>query len=163
MDEQDFIALSSNLTLPKTIIELPTKSYDDSLHENSRTRRDLSRVFNGQGNDLNDNKLISLDSITVNGIPSSDIELANKKYVDLYIGGDKLGFNQTLQNYSNSLVKMTHIILPSTKNYNLLILQLSNWEMDLIFYLNGKLFATIKVLLEKQQILYEQRNIYSNK
>ena len=44
-DEQASIILNSTLTSPKTIIELPTKSYVDSLHENSRNRRDLSSVF----------------------------------------------------------------------------------------------------------------------
>ena len=100
MDEQDSIVLSSTLTLPKTKIELPTKSYDDILHENKRKRRDLSTVFKDQGNDLNDNKLLNWNSITVNGIPSSDNELANTKYVDDSIGGDNLGSNRTLEKYS---------------------------------------------------------------
>ena len=39
--KQDSINLNSTLTSPKTIIELPTKSYVDSLHESSRNRRDL--------------------------------------------------------------------------------------------------------------------------
>ena len=33
---------NSTLTSPKTIIEIPTKSYVDSLHEINRNRRDLS-------------------------------------------------------------------------------------------------------------------------
>ena len=41
LNEQDSIFLNSTLTLPNTIIELPTKSYVDSLHESSRNRRDL--------------------------------------------------------------------------------------------------------------------------
>ena len=42
----DSIFLNSSLTSPKTIIELPTKSYVDSLHgENERSRRDLGFVF----------------------------------------------------------------------------------------------------------------------
>ena len=46
LDEQDSIVLNSYLTLPKTIIEIPSKSYVDSLHEINRNRRDLSSVFN---------------------------------------------------------------------------------------------------------------------
>ena len=42
LDEQDSILLDSILIPPNTIIELPTKSYVDSLHgENERSRRDL--------------------------------------------------------------------------------------------------------------------------
>ena len=38
----DSIFLKSSLTSPRTIIEIPTKSYVDSLHgENERSRRDL--------------------------------------------------------------------------------------------------------------------------
>ena len=33
VDEQDTIVLNSTLTSPKTIIELPTKSYVDSLED----------------------------------------------------------------------------------------------------------------------------------
>ena len=77
--EQDSIVLNSNLTSPKTIIELPTKNYVDSLHESSRKRRDLSSVLNDQDNEFDNNKLTNLESITVNRDPSSDNELANKK------------------------------------------------------------------------------------
>ena len=57
-------------------------------------------VKNNQDNDLNDNKLTNLDSITVNRNPASDNEVSNKKYIDDQL--DKniiLRFNQTLQNY----------------------------------------------------------------
>ena len=53
-DEQDSIVPNSTLTSPKTIKELPTKSYVDSLHE-SRNRRDLSSVFNDQDNEIDNN------------------------------------------------------------------------------------------------------------
>ena len=86
LDEQESIVLNSTLTSPKTIIELPTKSYFDSLHESSRNRRDLSSVFNDQDIEFDNSKLTNLDSITVNRDPSSDNELANKKYVDDSIG-----------------------------------------------------------------------------
>ena len=72
--------------------EVITKAYVDQFHlENERSRRDLGIDFynesanlvkNNQDNNLNDNKLINLDSITVNRNPTSDNELANKKYID---------------------------------------------------------------------------------
>ena len=76
LDEQDSIALNSTLTSPKTITELPTRSYVDSLHESSRNRRNLSSVLNDQDNDFHNNKLTELDSVTVNRNPSSDNEVS---------------------------------------------------------------------------------------
>ena len=100
LNEQDSINLNSTSTSPKTIIELPSKNYVDCLHESSRNRRDLSSVFNDQDNELDNNKLTNLDSVTVNRDPSSDNELANKKYIDDSIGeGTIVRFNQTLTNY----------------------------------------------------------------
>ena len=87
-----------------------TKSYVDQFHqENERSRRD-SRInfYNksndlvkcNQDNDLNDNKLTNLNSNTVNRNPSSDNEVANKKYVDNELDKNTIvTFNQTLQNY----------------------------------------------------------------
>ena len=81
-------------------MELPTKSYVDSLHEINRNRRDLSSVFNDQDNEFDNNKLTNLDSVTVNRNPSSENELSTKKNVDDSIGeGTLLRFNQTLQIY----------------------------------------------------------------
>ena len=46
LDEQNSILLNSSLTSPRTILEIPTKSYVDSLHgENERSRRDLGLDF----------------------------------------------------------------------------------------------------------------------
>ena len=78
-----------NLTNIKTITlknqavndnHLNTKSYVDQFHqENERSRRELGIEFhdesidlvkNNQNNDLIDNKLINLDSVTVNRNPS---------------------------------------------------------------------------------------------
>ena len=56
--------------------------YFDSLHENSRNRRDLSSAFNDQDDEFDNYNLTSLDSITVNRDPISDNELASKKYID---------------------------------------------------------------------------------
>ena len=96
----DSIFVNSSITSPRTIIELPTKSYVDSLHEINRDRRDLSSVFNDQDNEFDNNKLTNLDSITVNRNPNLDNELSNKKYVDDSIGeGAILRFSQTLENY----------------------------------------------------------------
>ena len=66
LDEQDSINLNSTLTSPKTIIEIPTKSFVDSVHESSRNRRDLSSVFNDQDNQFDNNKLTDSDTVTVN-------------------------------------------------------------------------------------------------
>ena len=93
------------------MIELPTKSYIDSLHEeNERNRRDLGIDFfdesndlvkNNQDNNFNDNKLTNINSITINNNSTDDNHVSDKKiYID-----DKLDkntivrFNQTLQNY----------------------------------------------------------------
>ena len=96
LDEQDSIVPNSTLTSPKTVIEISTKSYVDRLHEINRNRRDLSSVFNHQGNKPDKNKLASLDSVTIIRNPSSDNEVSNKKYVDDSIGEcTLLRFNQT--------------------------------------------------------------------
>ena len=57
LDEQDSIFHNSTLTSPKTIIELPTKSHVDSLHEINRNRRDLSSVFNDQDNEFHNKRI----------------------------------------------------------------------------------------------------------
>ena len=100
LDEQDSIIPNSTLTSPKTIIEIATKSYADSLHEINRIRRDLFLVFKDQDNEFDNNKLSSLDIVTVNTDPRSDNELSNKKIVDDSIGeGTIVRFSQALQNY----------------------------------------------------------------
>ena len=49
----DSIFLNSSITSPRTIIELPTKSYVDSLHEeNERSRRDLGLDFYDESSNL---------------------------------------------------------------------------------------------------------------
>ena len=75
----DSIFLNSSFTSPRTLIELPTKSNVDSLHEINRDRRDLSSVFNDQDSEFDNNKLTNLDSITVNRNPNLDNEQSNKK------------------------------------------------------------------------------------
>ena len=88
LDEQKCRILNSTLTSPKTIIEIPTKDYIDSLHEeNERSRRDLGLDFyddsshlvkNNQNNDHKDNKLTNICSVSVNRNPTSDNELVKK-------------------------------------------------------------------------------------
>ena len=106
LDNQDSIILNSSLTSLKKIIELPTKAYINSLHEeNERSRRDFydessNLVKNNQDNDFNDKKLTNIDSITINRNPSSDNEVSNKKYIDNELDKNTIvRFNQTLQNY----------------------------------------------------------------
>ena len=92
--------------------------YVNGLHESSRNRRDLSSVFNDQGNDFDDNKVSNLDSNTVNRDPSPDKELSNKKYVDDSIGeGTLLRFNQLYKIISKFLLEMIPIILLNLIKY----------------------------------------------
>ena len=90
--------------------EVITKAHVDQFHqENERSRRDVGLDFynessdlvkNNQDNDLNDNKLTNIDSITVNQNPTSDNELSNKKYIDDELDKNTIiRFNQTLENY----------------------------------------------------------------
>ena len=110
LENQDSIILNFTKTSPVTIIELPTKAYIDSLHEeNERSRRDLGIDFydessdlvkNNQDNDFKDNKLTNINSITINNNPTNDNHVCNKKYIDDRLDKNMIvRFNQTLQNY----------------------------------------------------------------
>ena len=110
LDNQESIILNSTLTEPKTIIEIPTKDYIDSLQEeNERSRRDLGIDFydessdlvkNNQSNDFTDNIILNVRSIQINDDPSNDNHVSNKKYIDDELDKNTiLRFNQTLQNY----------------------------------------------------------------
>ena len=103
-----------------------TKAYVDQFHqENEQSRRDLGINFydesndlvkNNQDNDLNDKKLMNLDSITINRDPSSGNEVANKKYIEDEL--DKITtsrFIQTLQKHPKVSVGIDTYILT---NYN---------------------------------------------
>ena len=148
ISEQDYITLNSNLTSPKTILnlalhnqnlvkrnqntdfqnhslsnissisvnELPTqnshlcnKEYVDSLTENQRSRRDLTFVHNDTDNDMNDTKLLNLDSVVINREPILDEEVANKLYVDNIITDESLCTN-TRNNDMNNL-RLTNVKL----------------------------------------------------
>ena len=57
-------------------------------------------VRNNQDNDLKDNKLTNINSITINNSPTDDNHVSNKKYVDNEPDINTIvRFNQTLQNY----------------------------------------------------------------
>ena len=116
-NNQDIDFINNNLTNKNSITlntqavndnQVITKAYVDQFHQESeQSRRDVGLGFNdessdlvkdNQDNDLNDNKLINIDSITINKNPIS--EVSNKKYVDDSIEeGTILRFNQTLKNY----------------------------------------------------------------
>ena len=121
LDEQDFILfLNSTLTLPNTIIEIPTKSYVDSLHESSRNRRDLSSLFIDQDIEFDNIKLTNLYSVSLYRNPNLDEEFGNKKYPDDELGKNTiLRFNQTLQNYLK--VSVGNDTYNLTKNDKILI------------------------------------------
>ena len=51
---------------------------------------------------------------------------------------------------------MIFIVLLNMKKHKFLIPQLINQEMDFIFYLDGKAFAMIKMLMVKQQTYFVQ-------
>ena len=99
-----------------------TKAYVDEIHnDNERIRRDLRLSFyneevdlvkDNQDNDFNHKKITNINSITANREPTSNNELANKKYFDESIGdGNVLRFNQTLENYLKiSVGDETHIL-----------------------------------------------------
>ena len=90
--------------------EVIKKSYVEQFHqENERSRRDVGLDFydeasylvkNNQDNDLNDNKLTNVNSITINNSPTDHNHVSNKKYIDDELDKNSiLRFNQTLQNY----------------------------------------------------------------
>ena len=102
-----------NITLNKqaeNYNEVITKAYVDQFHQESeRSRRDLGIDFynesndlvkNNQDNNLNDNKLTNINSITINKNPTDDNHVSNKKYIDEQLDKNTIvRFNQTLANY----------------------------------------------------------------
>ena len=85
------------------------KAYVDQFHqENEQSRRDLGIDFYIESNDivknnqdnLNDNKLKNINSITINNNPTDDNHVSNKKYIDNELDKNTIvRFNQTLENY----------------------------------------------------------------
>ena len=132
--------------------EVITRAYVDQFHqENERSRRDVGLDFynesndlvkNNQDNNLNDNKLKNLYSITINRNPTSDNEVSNKKYIDDQLDKNTIvRFNQNLSNYLKvtvgndtynfskynkiKLTDITIIIYPNTGGY-----LLQNWLIN---------------------------------
>ena len=100
LEELDSMNFDSLLTSPKTTVEIPTKAYVDSLAGNVRYRRDFSTVFKDQDNGFDNNKLMTLDGITINRNPISHKEFSNKKYIDDKIDKDTIfRFSKNLQKY----------------------------------------------------------------
>ena len=149
LEDHDCIIPNSSLTSLKTIVEIPTKSYFDSLHqEKEQSPRDLGIDFydesselvkNNQDNDLNDNKLTNLDSITVIRDPSFDNELSTKKHIDNELNKNTiLRIIHTLQNYlkvsvgnddynHNNYDKIQNTETTTIKHNNSGVLLLQNW------------------------------------
>ena len=98
LDEQDSIVLNSTLKSPKTIVELPTKSYVDSLHQSSGKRRDLSSLYIDQDKEFDNIKLANSDSVSVKRDPNADKELAKKCIDDSLAAGTIVRSNQTQEN-----------------------------------------------------------------
>ena len=73
---QDSINLNSNLTSPKTILEIPTKNYVDNKFNNPSVIKNTDHV------DFNDKILDNVHFIKVNSYPTLDAQLTPKFYVD---------------------------------------------------------------------------------
>ena len=158
MNNQDSILfLNFTRALPVTILELPTKDYIDSLHEeNEQSRLDLGVDFydessdlvrNNQDNNFNDNKLTNINLIKIKKNPSEDNHVCNKKYVDEQLDKNTIvRFNQTLQNYLK--VSVGNDIYNLTK-YNKIQLT----DITIIKYPNSGCY-----LLQKWNIICNDKN-----
>ena len=131
--------------------EVITEAYVDHFHqENERSRRNLGMDFynesddivkNNQDNNLKDNKLTNINSITINNNPTDDNHVSNKKYVDNQLDKNTLvRFNQTLRNYlkvsvGNDIynltkynkIQLTDITIIKYPNNSVYLLQ--NWNI----------------------------------
>ena len=76
LDEQDSIVLNSSLTLPKTIIKIPSKLYVDNKFN------DHSLITNNAHVDFNDKNIDNVRFVKVNGMPAVREHLTPKYYVD---------------------------------------------------------------------------------
>ena len=118
--------------------EVITKAYVDQFHqENEQSRRELGIVFenesnflvkNNQDNDLIDNKIRSINSITINNNPTHDNHVSNKKYFDDEFDKNTIfRFNQRLQNYLKVSVGNDTYIL--TKHDKLQLTDITTMEV----------------------------------
>ena len=144
-----------------------TKAYVDQFHqENERSRRDVGLDFydesndivkNNQDNDLNDNKLTNINSITIDNNPTDDNHVGNKRYIDNELDKNTIvRFNQTLQNYlkvsvGNDIynltkydkIQITDTMIIRSPNEGKYLLQ--KWNIIISdIYGNGKLNNIIK-------------------
>ena len=95
---------------PEIDNQVITKAYVDQFHnDNERNRKDLGLSFyseevdlvkNNQNNNLNINKVLNINSITINTSPTDDNHISNRKYIDDELDKNTIvRFKQTLQNY----------------------------------------------------------------
>ena len=77
--KQGSIILTSTLTSPKTILEIPTKNYVDNKFNDSSIIKNTDHV------DFNDKILDNVHSIKVNSYPTLDEQLTPKFYVDHFV------------------------------------------------------------------------------
>ena len=118
--------------------EVITKSYVDQFHqENERSRRDVGLDFynessdlvkNNQDNDLNDNKLTNINSITINNNPSDDNHVSNKKYI------------------VDELDKITIVRLNDDSNDRYLQVHINNTAYNLQIYNKTQIIDTTKII-----------------
>ena len=76
LDEPYSIILNSTLTIPKTMIEIPNKSYFDKKFNDSSILKNTAHV------DFNDKNLDNVRFIKVNSMPALGEHLTAKYYVD---------------------------------------------------------------------------------
>ena len=100
LDEQGSKKLISTSTSPKTIIEIPTRAYVDSLSENDRIRRGMSIVFNDMDKQIDKIELTNLDCFTAKRCPLLYEEVSNKKHTDDEFDKNTIfRINPTFHNY----------------------------------------------------------------
>ena len=146
-----------------------TKAYVDQFHqEKTRSRRDLGIDFynessdlvkNNQDNDLNDNKLTKIKSITINNNPTDDNHVSSKNYIDDELDRKTiLEFNQTLEKYLK--VCVGNDLYNLTKYNKIQLTDVSTMKAGITGeYLlpTGKLFVTIKTTMVKYKTLKNQQ------
>ena len=76
LDEQNSILPNATLTSPKTVKELPPKSYIDNLFNDPSIIKNTAHV------DFNDKSLYKVRFIEVNSMPAVGVQLIAKHYVD---------------------------------------------------------------------------------
>ena len=116
LDEQSFIVLNSFLTLPKTIIKLPTKNYVDKKFNDS------SKIKNTTHVDFIEENLNNVRFIKVNSFPENPEHLTAKIYVDQAISQSadgssllRLDTNENLKlDEQDSIVPNSSLTSPKT-------------------------------------------------